>query len=301
MVDTSDEWIYSRTGIRERRRVEAGQGASDLAVKSAAETLRRAGVSAEEVDLIIVATVTGDSPLPATSCLVQAELKARRAAAFDLAAGCSGFVYGLSVASQFVKGGAYQKVLLVGVDIISSIVDWQDRSTCVLFGDGAGSCLLEEGAAGEGVLSVALGADGQCSNFLYIEAGGSRMPANRDTVSRGNHFLKMAGNEVFKHAVREMENSLAAALEQCGLAMKDLDFLIPHQANVRIIDALRKRAGLTEDQVVVNIDRYGNTSAGSIPIALEEAVGDGRIKKGDVVGLTAFGAGLTWGTAILRW
>ncbi len=301
MVDTSDEWIFSRTGIRERRIVEPGQGASHLSVQSSRETLKRAGIAPEELDLIMVATVTPDSPLPATSCLVQSELKAKNAAAFDLVAGCSGFVYALSAGSQFVKGGAYRKVLVVGVDILSSLTNWKDRTTCVLFGDGAGSCILEPGEPGEGVLAVSLGADGECSKFLYIEAGGSKLPPSRDTVSRGLHYIQMAGNEVFKHAVREMESSLVKALKECGLGMGDLDLLIPHQANVRIIDALRRRAGLKEEQVVVNIDRFGNTSSGSIPIAMEEACRDGRLKKGDIVGLTAFGAGLTWGTAILRW
>lgn len=301
MVETSDEWIYTRTGIRERRIVAKGQGASDLAIRSGQETLAKAGISPAEVDLIIVATLTPDSPLPATACIVQAELKAVNAAAFDIVAGCSGFVYGLAAGSQFVRSGMYGNVLVVGVDVLSSLVDFEDRSTCVLFGDGGGSCLLQPGGLDEGVLAVHLGADGANSRFLYVEAGGSKMPATADTVSSKQHYIRMAGNEVFKHAVREMEHSLLQALEQCGLETGDLSLLIPHQANLRIIDALRRRVGVKEEQVVVNIDRYGNTSAGSIPIALAEAARDGRIRKGDIIGLTAFGAGLTWGSAIIRW
>lgn len=301
MVDTSDEWIYSRTGIRERRIVGEGQGTSDLAVSSGRETLEKAGISPAELDLIIVATLTPDSPLPATACIVQAELQAVNAAAFDLVAGCSGFVYGLTAGSQFVRTSLYKNVLVIGVDVLSSLTDWQDRGTCVLFGDGAGSCLLQPGKLEEGILAVHLGADGSNSRFLYVEAGGSKLPASLDTVNKRQHYIRMAGNEVFKHAVREMENSLLKALTQCGLGKEDVDLLIPHQANMRIIDALRRRVGLTEEQVVVNIDRYGNTSAGSIPLALAEAEREGRLKKGDIVGLTAFGAGLTWGTVIIRW
>jgi 3-oxoacyl-[acyl-carrier-protein] synthase III len=301
MVDTNDEWIYSRTGIRERRIVQEGQGASDLAVQCGRETLQKAGISPAELDLIIVATLTPDSPLPATACIVQAELNAPNAAAFDLVAGCSGFVYGVATGSQFIKSGMYRNVLVIGVDVLSSLVDWQDRGTCVLFGDGAGSCLLQPGDPGEGVLAVHLGADGFNSRFLYVEAGGSKLPASRDTVSARQHYIRMVGNEIFKHAVREMENSLLKALEQCRMGPEDLNLLIPHQANLRIIDALRRRVGLEEEQVVVNIDRYGNTSAGSVPLALAEAEREGRMKKGDVVGLTAFGAGLTWGSVIIRW
>ncbi len=301
MVDTSDEWIYSRTGVRERRIVEEGQGASDLAVQCGRETLEKAGILAAELDLIIVATLTPDSPLPATACLVQAQLGAVNAAAFDLVAGCSGFVYGIATGSQFVKSGMYKNVLVIGVDVLSSLVDWQDRGTCVLFGDGAGSCLLQPGDAEEGVLAVHLGADGLNSRFLHVEAGGSKLPASLATVSARQHYIRMVGNEIFKHAVREMENSLRQALMQCRLKAEDLNLLIPHQANLRIIDALRRRVGLEEEQVVVNIDRYGNTSAGSVPLALAEAEREGRMNKGDVVGLTAFGAGLTWGTVIIRW
>ena len=301
MVETSDQWIFSRTGIRERRILEPGQGASDLAARSARQTLEKTGVSPLDLDLIIVATVTPDSPLPASSCLVQAQLGAVNAAAFDLVAGCSGFVYALSVGSQYVQSGLYSRVLIIGVDICSSFVDWKDRSTCVLFGDGAGSCLLQPGEQGEGVLAATLGADGSCSRFLYVEAGGSKKPASPETVALGQHYVKMAGNEVFKHAVREMESSMMRCLKQCGLTKEDLDLVVPHQANMRIIDTLRRRMGLAEDQVLVNIHRYGNTSAASIPIALEEADRNGKLKKGMILGLTSFGAGLTWASAVIRW
>ncbi len=301
LVDTNDEWITSRTGIKERRIAKEGEAASDFAVMSAKNTLTQAGIDARDVDLIIVATVTPDSPLPATACIVQAQLNAMNAAAFDLAAGCSGFLYALSVGSQFVKTKTYKNVLVIGVDLLSRLVNWKDRKTCVLFGDGAGSVLLQPAKEGEGVLSVFLGADGTNGKFLSIEAGGSKLPPSLETINSDRHFIKMSGNEIFKNAVREMENSLLKALKLSKLTPQDLDLLIPHQANLRIIESVRKRMNMNEDQVIVNISRYGNTSSASIPIALDEAIRDKKIQKGDIIGLAAFGAGLTWGAAVLRW
>ncbi len=301
LVDTSDEWITSRTGIKERRIAPLGVGASHYALGAAREALTRAEVRPEEVDLIIVATVTPDCPMPATACLVQARLGAGRAAAFDLNAACSGFIYALSIGSQFIKGGVYNNILVIGVDILSRLLDWQDRSTCVLFGDGAGAVLLQPAPEGAGVLAAYLGSDGNNAGCLKVEAGGSLLPASRETLAKGQHYLKMEGNEIFKNAVKEMEKSMLTALAQCSLAPEDISYLVPHQANYRIIAAIRKRLGLTEKQVVVNINRYGNMSAASIPVAMEEAAREGRFKKGDIIGLSAFGAGLTWGAAVLRW
>ncbi|HHX76975.1 MAG TPA: ketoacyl-ACP synthase III [Firmicutes bacterium] len=301
MVDTSDEWITSRTGIKERRIAPPGVGASYYALGAARKALAKAEVKPEEVDLIIVATVTPDYPMPATACLVQAKLGAARAAAFDLNAACSGFIYALSIGSQFIKSGVYGNVLIVGVDLLSRFLDWQDRSTCVLFGDGAGAVLLQPAPEGEGVLAAFLGSDGNKAGCLQVEAGGSLKPASRETLATGKQYLKMEGNEIFKYAVKEMEKSMLAVLAQCNFTPGDISYLVPHQANYRIITAIRKRLGLKENQIIVNINRYGNMSAASIPVAMEEAAREGKFKKGDIIGLSAFGAGLTWGAAVLRW
>jgi len=300
-LDTSDEWIRSRTGICERRIAEKDEQTSDLATRAAEAALRKAGTAVGEVDLIIVATTSPDVLIPATACYVQAKLGALNAAAFDLAAGCTGFIYGLSVGSQFIRTGAYKRVLVIGAEVFSRLLDWSDRNTCVLFGDGAGAVLLgptEE----EGLLSLKMGADGTYADILTIPAGGVRMPAALETVADHRHYLKMlSGKEVFKFAVRVMGEITQQALDEARVSKDDLDFLIPHQANWRIIEAARKRFDLPEERVIVNIDCYGNMSSASIPVALDEAVSTGRIKRGDLLALVGFGAGLTWGAAILRY
>ncbi|MDN5344314.1 MAG: 3-oxoacyl-[acyl-carrier-protein] synthase [Clostridia bacterium] len=301
IVDTSDEWIRTRTGIRERRLAGPDTAASDLAVPAAVKALDRAGIRPEDLDLIIVATVTPDTLFPATACLVQERLGARGAAAFDLSAGCSGFIYGLAVANQFISTGVYRTAVVIGVEILSKIINWQDRNTCVLFGDGAGAVVLQAVAPGEGILGLHLGADGNGGNLLSIPAGGSRLPASPDSVREQLHTIHMNGPEVFKFAVRIMGEASLKALEQAGLTRADVDFLIPHQANIRIIEAATKRLGLAPEKVYVNLHRYGNMSSASIPVALDEACREGRLHRGDRVVLVAFGAGLTWGAAVLRW
>lgn len=302
MVDTTDEWIRTRTGISERRVADEGVTTSDLAAQAALAALHDAGTGVEEIDLIVVATVSPDAPFPATACYTQAKLGAKQAAAFDINAGCTGFVYALAVGSQFVSSGIYKKVLVIGVEILSRFLDWNDRSTCVLFGDGAGAVVLGPVPDGQGLLNFRLGADGTLGDLLAIPAGGAKMPATVETVQNRQHYIKMlSGNETFKFAVRVMGEVTIQALDDIGLTKNDLDFLIPHQANWRIIEAARKRLDLPEDRVVVNIDRYGNMSAASVPVAMEEAVRSGRLKRGDLTALVAFGAGLTYGAAILRY
>lgn len=301
LVETNDEWIVSRTGIRERRIAAEHEASSDLAVKAAEKALKKAGISAEQIDLIIVATVTPDMSFPATACLVQDRLGASKAATFDLSAACTGFLYGIVTASQFITTGAYNYALVIGVDCLSRITDWTDRNTCVLFGDGAGAAVLGPVEEGYGFLSFELGGDGSGGDLLKIPAGGSRCPASEATVIERLHTISMAGREVFKFAVRVIGNSTEEALKKAGLTKEDIDFLIPHQANIRIIESAVKRFGLTEDKVVVNLDRYGNMSSASIPVALDEAVDQGNIKKGDTLVLCGFGGGLTWGSAVLKW
>ncbi|SDF77099.1 beta-ketoacyl-ACP synthase III [Sporolituus thermophilus] len=301
MVDTTDEWIVERTGIRERRIADPDVATSDLATRAAERALSDAGISADELDLIIVATATPDMFFPSVACLVQDNLKATRAAAFDLAAGCSGFVYGLTVGAQFIKTGLYKKVLVIGAETLSKILDWTDRNTCVLFGDGAGAAVLSETEPGCGLIGFHLGADGSGGDLLKLPAGGSRLPSSVETVSQRLHFVHMNGNEVFKFAVKVMGEAAIKALENAGLGHQEVDCLIPHQANIRIIQSAAKRLKLPMDKVIVNVDKYGNTSAASIPIALEEAVQSGRVKNGDVVVLVGFGAGLTWASCVIKW
>jgi len=301
IVETSDEWITDRTGIRERRIAGQGEATSDLAIKAARKAIADAGITAEEIDLIIVATATPDMVFPSVACLVQADIKAARAGAFDLSAGCSGFVYGLVTGSQFIKTGLYKKVLVIGAETLSTILDWSDRNTCVLFGDGAGAVVLSETTAGYGILGANLGADGSGGDLLKLPAGGSRNPATADTISQKMHFVQMNGNEVFKFAVKIVGETAFKALEDAGLSAGDVDCLVPHQANIRIIQSAAKRLKLPLDKVVINIDKYGNTSAASIPIALDEAVHSGKIKKGDTIVLIGFGAGLTWASAVIKW
>lgn len=301
LVDTSNEWIVERTGIRERRIVEEGVSTSDIATKSAEKAIEDAGILSEDIDLIIVATVTPDMAFPSTACIVQKNIGAINAAAFDISVGCSGFIYGLSIGSNFIKTGIYNKILIIGAETLSKIVNWQDRNTCVLFGDGAGACILERCEEGTGILSLDLGSDGANGHFLTQPAGGSRLPASYATVSNNLHTIKMDGKEVFKFAVRVMEKSSKEVLRKANLTLEELDFLIPHQANTRIIHAAAKKLKLEEDRIYVNLDRYGNMSSASIPVALDEASKKGLIKNGDILLLVAFGAGLTWGSVLMKW
>ncbi|MFM8420550.1 MAG: beta-ketoacyl-ACP synthase III [Verrucomicrobiota bacterium] len=301
MVETSDEWITTRTGIRERRIAADGQATSDLATEAARRALADAGVRPEDVDLIIVATVTPDMPFPSTACLVQHRLGATRAAAFDIEAACSGFVYALDIASHFVASHTYNTVLVIGAEKMSSVVDWTDRNTCVLFGDGAGAAVLQNRPSAHGLLTTCLGSDGGKASLLELPAGGSACPATAETVAARRHFLRMDGKETFKNAVTAMVTAANQALERCGLGIGDIRCVIPHQANQRILSAVAERLGARPEQVFSNVERYGNTSAASVGIALDEAVKSGRIQRGDLVLLVVFGAGLTWGAAVIEW
>ena len=300
-VDTTDEWIVTRTGIRQRHIAEEGTAASDLAFNAATRALESAGVGADEIDLIICATITGDMPFPSTACILQNKIGATGAGAFDMQAGCSGWVYAITTATQFIKAGTYNHILVVGVDVLSKLTDFTDRSTCVLFGDGAGAVVLGPVAGGEGVLSTCLGADGSGAELLKVEAGGSRLPTSEETVKSGGHYIKMEGREVYKFAVRIMVEASLNALNKCGLTPEDVDTFVPHQANERIIDAARDRLKIPPEKVFKNVANYGNTSAASIPIALDEAYRSGLIKAGDVVVTVGFGAGLTWASAAIKW
>ncbi len=301
MVDTSDEWIRTRTGIRERHIARDDEYMSLFATRAAVAALESARLAASQVDLIICATVTPDMPIPATACIVQDRLGATGAAAFDLAAGCSGFIYALAVAERFVATGDYRAVLVIGAELLSKFTDWRDRTTCVLFGDGAGAVVLTPGEAPYGVLASSMHADGSMADFIYVPAGGTREPASERTVAERRHFIRMRGNETFKMAVRSMEETSRAVLEKAGLKPQDVNLFIPHQANRRIIDAVGSRLGLREEQVYINIERVGNTSAASIPVALDETARQGRLRKGDNLLFAAFGTGLTWGAAVCKW
>jgi 3-oxoacyl-[acyl-carrier-protein] synthase-3 len=301
MVDTSDEWITSRTGIRERRVAGDDEPMSLFATRAAEAALAAAETSAADLDLVLCATVTPDMPIPSTACIIQDRLGAKKAAAFDMAAGCSGFLYGLTVAERFLASPQYEAILLIGAEVLSKYVDWKDRTTCVLFGDGAGAVVLKAGKAPYGVLATTLRADGALADFIHVPAGGTREPASEKTIAERRHYIRMKGNETFKMAVRSMEEASRQVLDRAGLSTQDVALFIPHQANLRIIDAVGTRLGLRPDQVLINIERVGNTSAASIPVALDEAARAGRLKRGDVVLLAAFGTGLTWGAAVLRW
>ncbi|MEE8241344.1 MAG: beta-ketoacyl-ACP synthase III [Nitrospirales bacterium] len=300
MVETSDAWIVERTGIRERRIVASGESCSDLAVKAAERALEAAGVAAADLDLILVATCTGDAPLPATACLLQHRLGAQRAAACDISAACSGFVYALAIGDAYVRSG-YGRVLVVGSEVMSMLMDWTDRGTCILFGDGAGAVVLGPAADGKGILSSHLHADGTLWDLICVPGGGSAAPPSEKMLAEGLQYLKMKGNETFKVAVRTMEEVAREALSANGLSVEDLDLYIPHQANLRIIKAVASRLGLPMEKVVMNMDRYGNTSAASIPLALDEAVRGGRVREGNLILMEAFGGGLTWGSVLVRW
>jgi 3-oxoacyl-[acyl-carrier-protein] synthase-3 len=301
MVETSDEWITTRTGIKERRIAAANELTSDLAAHAARRALEMAGVTAEQLDLIIVASITPDMPFPNTACLVQQKLGARKVPAFDIEAACSGFIYALELGQKLVSSGAYETVLIIGAEKLSSITNWTDRNTCVLFGDGAGAAVLQHRPDSQGLLTTVLGADGGKAELLSMPGGGSACPATPQSVADGMHFLRMDGKETFKNAVQAMCSAATEALQRCQLSIDQVKCVIPHQANRRIIDAVSDRLGATSEQVFVNLHRYGNTSAASVAIALDEAVREGRLQRGDLVLLVAFGAGLTWGAAVIRW
>ena len=301
MVETSDEWIRERTGIVERRIGAPGQASSDLALIAARQALEAAKLEPTDIDQIIVATTTPDRILPSCSCTLQAKLGATNAAAYDLFAACTGFIFGMGLARGVIGTGLADTVLLVGVEMLSRIVDYGDRNTCVLFGDGAGAAVLRPCEPGDGILSVAIHSDGVLGDLLEVPAGGSRRPTSEATLREHGHFIKMRGRELFRVAVRGMEESLRAALATAGLSPDDLDLVIPHQANQRIIDATRARLGVPAEKVVLNIERYGNTSSASIPISLDEVVRAGRVKPGDNLGFVAFGGGATWGATVTRW
>ena len=300
MVDTSDEWITTRTGIKERRLAGPDEAASDLAIKAAQQALKDAQLEAKDLDLIIIATITPDMQFPSTACIVQNGLGAKNAICFDISAACAGFVYAIVIAKQFIATGSCKNALVVGSEVMSSVTDWQDRNTCVLFGDGAGAAVLAPVKSG-GILSGYLGNDGSKVDLLLIPGGGSRHPATHKTVDDRQHYLKMEGNEVFKLAVKIMSESAQIALKQAGLECSDVDLVIPHQANIRILSAVAKKLRLPEEKIYLNIEKYGNMSSASTAVALCEAVREGRIKKGDVVLLDAFGAGLVWGACVIKW
>jgi 3-oxoacyl-[acyl-carrier-protein] synthase III len=300
MVATSDTWIVERTGIRERRIAAAGEACSDMAIQASERALGAAGVSAADLDMVLLATCTGDSPLPSTACLVQDGIGAAKAGACDLSAACCGFLYALSVADAYVRSGM-RHVLIVGSEVMSSIMDWSDRSTCILFGDGAGAAVVGPSTEERGLLSSHLHSDGTLAELICVPGGGSRNPVSEKLLSEGLQYLKMKGNETFKVAVRTLEEVAREALAANGLTVNDVDLYVPHQANVRIISAIADRLGLPKDKVMLNLERYGNTSAASIPIALDEAVRGGRVKAGDIVLMEAFGGGLTWAAAVMRW
>jgi 3-oxoacyl-[acyl-carrier-protein] synthase-3 len=300
MVDTSDEWIMERTGIRERRIAEPEQALSDLCLPAAWQALEDAGVAARDVDLLIVATVTPDMAFPSTAAIMADTMGMPDAGAYDLSAGCTGFMYALVQAYGFVAAGMAEHALVVGGDVLSRIMDWTDRTTCVLFGDGAGAVMLEP-VEDRGFLGFELGADGSGGPQLYLPGGGSRMPATLDSVNDGQHFVKMNGREVFKFATRILVSSGEAVLAECGRTVEDVDVYVPHQANVRIIEHARRKLNIPEERTVVNVDRYGNTSSGSIPLALVDADAEGRLHDGDLVLMTGMGAGLTWGSGLIEW
>jgi 3-oxoacyl-[acyl-carrier-protein] synthase III len=301
MVETNDEWIRTRTGIRERHIAEDGTASSHLATEAAKALLAKTKTDPSEIDLIIVASVTPDMFFPATACLVQDRLGAKRAWGFDLSAACSGFAYALTVGAQFVGSGAHRKVMVIGSDVMSSILDYTDRSTCVLFGDGAGAVLLEPAKDGEGILDFSHDIDGSGGQYLYMPGGGSLHPPTHETIDKKMHVVHQEGSQVFKYAVRRMAELAACLLERNGFSSDDLALVVPHQANLRIIRAMQQRLGVDDSKVMVNIDKYGNTTGGTIPLGLRDAVEQGRLKKGDLVLLAAVGAGYTTGGLLMRW
>ena len=299
MVETSDEWITSRTGIKERRIADENTASSDIAYEAAEKALKAAGVSPQQLDVIIVGTITPDFLFPSTGCVVQSLLGANNAYAFDLMAGCSGFLYTLHVAQGIIKSGGAEKILVIGVDTLSKVTDFEDRSTCILFGDGAGAAVLSASEE-PGILSSILSSDGRDWDLLYVPAGGSRTPINEQVLKTRDQYIKMKGNDVFKVAVKSMESATINAIKEAGLEPEDIDLFVPHQANQRILEAVRKRLNFPEEKVFVNLDKYGNTSGASVPLALDEAIRQERVKEGDLVLFAAFGAGFTWGASVVR-
>ncbi len=301
IVDTSDEWITTRTGIKERRITSNGETSSTLATNAAQRALDMAGISPQELDLIVVGTVTPDMFFPSVGCLVQDKLGARKAVAFDVSAGCTGFIYALSVVDSLIKVGNYQKALVIGTENLSKITDYQDRATCVLLGDGSGAVVLVREEGERGIISTNLYSDGSYANLLYQPGGGSAIPPTPESLAQRLHYLKMDGNRLFKIAVKSLGDTVIEILERNNIKESEIDLLIPHQANLRIIQAIAKRLNLPEEKVFINIQKYGNTSSASIPIALDEAHREGRIREGSLVLFNAFGAGLTWGAVLVRW
>lgn len=303
MVDTSDEWIRTRTGIVERRLAEDNVASSDLGVIAANRALENAKLEATAVELIIVATITSDMPFPATACYIQERIGAKKAAALDINAACSGYIYGLEIARQFIATGTYKTILVVAAEVMSRIVDWKDRSTCVLFGDGAGAAVLKRASSKDGkkILGSYLGTDGSAADLLKIPAGGSRLPASHETVEQRLHYLKMSGNEVFKFAVKAMEEVVSELLSREGLKAKDIALLIPHQANLRIIDAVARRLGFSRKKVYINVDRYGNMSSASVAVGLDEVNRHGNLHPGDLAIIATFGSGFTWAACLIEW
>lgn len=300
IMDTSDEWIKTRTGISERRIANNDEVTSDLATKSALKAIKCANLEPQDIDLIIVATATPDMAFPSTACIVQDNIKAVNAAAFDISAACSGFIYAMTIAKQFVENKVYKNIVVIGAETLSRVIDYSDRSTAILFGDGAGAVVVSNVEYG-GILSTHLGADGSGGEFLNIPAGGSKLPATQQTIDNRLHTIRMSGNDVYKFAVRIMGEASIKALESAGLNTSDIDYLIPHQANIRIIEASAKRLKLGMDKVYVNLNKYGNMSAASIPVALDEAYREGKLSKGDNIVLVGFGGGLTWGSSVIKW
>jgi len=300
MVDTSDEWITTRTGIKQRHLVSSQEAASDLAINAAREALKDAGIKPQDLDLIIVATITPDMQFPSTACFVQNALGAKGAVCFDISAACAGFVYALVIAQQFIARGTYRNALIIGSEVLSSITDWQDRNTCVLFGDGAGAAILAPVNSG-GILSTFLGSDGSAGDLLFLPGGGSRNPATHQSIDNRLHYIKMRGNELFKIAVKIMTEAAQQALKLAGFECKDVDLVIPHQANTRILMSMAKKMGLPEEKIYLNIDKCGNMSSASTATALCEAVKSNSVKKGDIVLLVAFGGGLVWGACVIKW
>lgn len=301
IVETSDEWIVERTGIKERRIAEDNQPMSDLALRAAKAALADAGVAAEDLDLIIVATLTSDRIIPSTACMIQNLLGAKHAAAFDLSAACSGFAYAASVAAQFIETGAYKKALVIGAETLSKYINWEDRNTCVLFGDGAGAAVLGQVEEGYGILSFDLGSDGSGGDAIQIPSSGSLMPVSKESIDQKLNLIHMNGRDVFKFAVKAMGKTVKNSLAKIDMPQEKIDWLVPHQANIRIIESAAKRLSMPMDKVIVNIYKYGNMSAACIPIALAEAAAAKRFKKGDIIALSGFGAGLTWASCIIRW
>lgn len=301
MVETSDEWIRTRTGIIERRVVSEDENTSDLAVKAAKIAIKDAKISEDDIDLIVVATASPDLIWPSTACIVQGKLGIKNCGAFDISAVCTGFVYGLSVASQFVATGMYKNVLLIGAESISRFVNWEDRNTCILFGDGAGAVVLQETDEEFGILANYLGADGEKTDILKIPAGGSSIPSSHDSVEKKLHYIQMNGNEVYKFAITAFVKSIKKVLSLSKFNLDEVDYIIPHQANQRITEAVSVKLKMDKDKIISNISKYGNTSTASIPLALDETYREGKIKHGDIIITVGFGAGLTWGANLLRW